>query len=258
MCKHRILLLAVTWVSVTQGDSVRRKSASRLAPTSERVGPPSGAQFFPIPVIPLPEGVLHKLKPGKRPRPTGPPPPPPLKPEDIHTFPQVVETTTSTMLPLPALPITTLSSIRPQRPTTTTTTTAATTTTSTVRPSISSIPTPSPIIEHLATVTPIKSPSTIQFEIKDPSFLRALFNQSDDGSYYFDFEAVNSVAQREEGFLKEVEGLENPVVTKRGYYAFRSPEGLYFHVDYVADENGFRASSDLLPESPKISSTQGY
>nr|CAD7444455.1 unnamed protein product [Timema bartmani] len=157
MCKHRILLLAVTWVSVTQGDSVRRKSASRLTPTSERVGPPPGAQFFPIPVIPLPEGVLHKPKPGKRPRPTGPPPPPPLKPENIHTF-----------------------------------------------------------------------------------------------------EAVNSVAQREEGFLKEVEGLENPVVTKRGYYAFRSPEGLYFHVDYVADENGFRASSDPLPESPKISSTQGF
>nr|CAD7423101.1 unnamed protein product [Timema monikensis] len=248
MCKYGILLLALTWVLVTQGDSVRRKSASRLAPTSERVGPPPGAQFFPIPVIPLPEGVLNKPKPGKRPRPTGPPPPPPLKPEDIHTIPQVIETTTSTMRPLP---ITTLSSLRPQR-TTTTRTTTTTTTTSTERPSIPSVPTPSPIIEHLTTVTPIKSPSTIQFEIKDPSFLRALFNQSDDGSYFFDFEAVNSVAQREEGFLKNVEGLENPVVTKRGYYAFRSPEGLYFHVDYVADENGFRVSSDPLPESPKI------
>nr|CAD7195559.1 unnamed protein product [Timema douglasi] len=240
-----ILLLALTWVLVTQGDNVRRKSASKLAPTSERAGPPPGAQFFPIPVIPLPEGVLNKPKPGKRPRPTGPPPPPPLKPEDIHTFPQVIETTTSTMRPLP---ITTLSSVRPQR---------TTTTTSTVRP-ISSVPTPSPIIEHLATVTPIKTPSTIQFEIKDPSFLRALFNQSDDGSYFFDFEAVNSVAQREEGFLKKVEGSENPVVTKRGYYAFRSPEGLYFHVDYVADENGFRASSDPLPESPNIDSTEGF
>nr|CAD7568041.1 unnamed protein product [Timema californicum] len=72
------------------------------------------------------------------------------------------------------------------------------------------------------------------------------------------FEAVNSVAQREEGFLKKVEGSENPVVTKKGYYAFRSPEGLYFHVDYVADENGFRASNDPLLESPKIYPTEGF
>nr|CAD7269313.1 unnamed protein product [Timema shepardi] len=76
--------------------------------------------------------------------------------------------------------------------------------------------------------------------------------------YLSDFEAVNSVAQREEGFLKKVEGSENPVVTKKGYYAFRSPEGLYFHVDYVADENGFRASNDPLLESPKIYPTEGF
>jgi len=38
----------------------------------------------------------------------------------------------------------------------------------------------------------------------------------------------------------------------RGEYEFTSPEGVHVRVNYIADENGYQADSDLLPTPPPI------
>lgn len=62
---------------------------------------------------------------------------------------------------------------------------------------------------------------------------------------FFSFLAENSVQRTEWGLFKTVDGVEFPVHFKIGNYSFTSPEGVKYVVGYVADENGYRATTDV-------------
>lgn len=47
-------------------------------------------------------------------------------------------------------------------------------------------------------------------------------------------------------------GTDNEANTVRGSYSFQAPDGQIFTVNYIADENGFRAFGDHLPTAPPV------
>lgn len=64
--------------------------------------------------------------------------------------------------------------------------------------------------------------------------MRDTRDQSPAGSYHYEFETENGIQAREQS-----DGIQRAT----GFYEYQSPEGLNVRVDYVADENGFVASS---------------
>lgn len=52
----------------------------------------------------------------------------------------------------------------------------------------------------------------------------------------------------EQGRLITTNGGWEYVVAKTGSYSYISPEGIPISVDYIADENGFRAVGSFIPK----------
>ncbi|XP_002134826.1 pupal cuticle protein Edg-78E [Drosophila pseudoobscura] len=75
--------------------------------------------------------------------------------------------------------------------------------------------------------------------------IRSFVNElkQEDGSYNYQFETTNGIAQQEQGV--------------GGYYAsgssqYYSPEGQLIQLTYTADENGFQPQGEHLPTPPPI------
>ncbi|XP_017009414.2 pupal cuticle protein Edg-78E [Drosophila takahashii] len=75
--------------------------------------------------------------------------------------------------------------------------------------------------------------------------IRSFVNElkQDDGSYNYQFETSNGIAQQEQGV--------------GGYYAsgssqYYTPEGQLIQLTYTADENGFQPQGEHLPTPPPI------
>lgn len=68
------------------------------------------------------------------------------------------------------------------------------------------------------------------------------------------YNTYDGTSVSEQGVLRSAAdpttGAVNNVLVKQGSFEFTSPEGQRFKVDYVADENGFRATGDHLPVAP--------
>ena len=71
-----------------------------------------------------------------------------------------------------------------------------------------------------------------------------------DGTYNYAYETGNGIAASEQGVPKRVE--ENEPIIATGEYSYTSPEGQLIKVSYIADENGFQPSSDILPTTPEV------
>ena len=57
----------------------------------------------------------------------------------------------------------------------------------------------------------------------------------------------------ESGVQKQVGATpEESGTASRGSYSYTSPEGILFTVNWVADENGFRATGNHLPTPPPV------
>ncbi|CAL4086908.1 unnamed protein product, partial [Meganyctiphanes norvegica] len=65
------------------------------------------------------------------------------------------------------------------------------------------------------------------------------------GNYQHQFETENGIVVQEQGFAGSA-GQTN----MEGSYSFPLPDGSFAEVRYIADENGFRAESPLLPQAP--------
>ncbi|XP_063600753.1 cytadherence high molecular weight protein 1-like [Penaeus indicus] len=100
--------------------------------------------------------------------------------------------------------------------------------------------TPAPLPQqHQQDPSPSKSAPEIVPILKD---LRA---SPERGVYNMAIETGNGIK-----VLQQVAGNHEGSKTKGAYY-FTHPDGTVHKVTYVADENGFRPSSDLLPVAPK-------
>ncbi|XP_068226145.1 cuticle protein AM1199-like isoform X3 [Palaemon carinicauda] len=62
------------------------------------------------------------------------------------------------------------------------------------------------------------------------------------GEFAYTFEADNGISESRRGFLGSL-GQSN----MEGSFRFPLPDGTFAEVRYVADENGFRAESPLIP-----------
>ncbi|CAG7731467.1 unnamed protein product [Allacma fusca] len=72
------------------------------------------------------------------------------------------------------------------------------------------------------------------------------------GKYSLDMETSHGIKQSEQGQLRDVSASEGPVGVKTGSYSYTGPDKKVYTVNWVADENGFRATGDHLPTSPPI------
>ncbi|XP_063587521.1 cuticle protein AMP1A-like [Penaeus indicus] len=78
--------------------------------------------------------------------------------------------------------------------------------------------------------------------------LRDERGQEGDGSYNFEIETGNGISALEFGSPSDPEGA----VVVSGKYSYTAPDGTLIEVAYVANENGFQPSSDILPELPQF------
>lgn len=95
----------------------------------------------------------------------------------------------------------------------------------------------------LALATPVK---------QQVPLLQENFARDDHGQYSYNFLTGDGVARTEQGSLvPNADGTAN-VLVQRGGYRYALPTGELVEVNYIADENGFRASGTHLPTPPSV------
>ncbi|RZC39559.1 Chitin bind 4 domain containing protein, partial [Asbolus verrucosus] len=65
------------------------------------------------------------------------------------------------------------------------------------------------------------------------------------------YETENRISQQESGQLRNT-GTDHEANVVQGTYSYAGPDGVTYTVNYIADENGFRASGDHLPTPPPV------
>lgn len=65
-------------------------------------------------------------------------------------------------------------------------------------------------------------------------------------AYKFGYESANGIQVVEHGQVKN-EGQKDEANVAEGFYAYKGDDGKEYSVQYIADENGFRAVGDHLP-----------
>ncbi|KAF4520078.1 hypothetical protein B566_EDAN014183 [Ephemera danica] len=70
-----------------------------------------------------------------------------------------------------------------------------------------------------------------------------------DGSY--NYETADGTSAEEQGYLKNA-GSADEALVSQGSYSYTGPDGVLYTVNYIADENGFRAEGAHLPTPPPI------
>lgn len=68
---------------------------------------------------------------------------------------------------------------------------------------------------------------------------------------FYSFETENRISQQESGELRNA-GTDNEAVAVQGSYSYAGPDGATYTVNYIADENGFRADGAHLPTAPPV------
>ncbi|XP_026486142.1 endocuticle structural glycoprotein SgAbd-2-like [Vanessa tameamea] len=71
-----------------------------------------------------------------------------------------------------------------------------------------------------------------------------------DGSYQYSYETGNGIAAQEQGYLKNAGIKDAEAQVAQGSFSYTSPEGVPITLNYIADENGFRAEGAHLPTPP--------
>ncbi|KAJ1529799.1 hypothetical protein ONE63_006544 [Megalurothrips usitatus] len=70
------------------------------------------------------------------------------------------------------------------------------------------------------------------------------------GPYRLAYSTENGIQASEEGHL--IAGAEGGVIAAQGSYSYTGPDGVQYTVNYIADDNGFRAEGEHLPTPPPI------
>merc|ERR1712235_26946 len=92
------------------------------------------------------------------------------------------------------------------------------------------------------------------YEYKEPIAITKYGSVSDEtGKYSYNFEAANGIKMSEEGEQKHFgDKLEEGYGSvARGAYSYEM-DGVTYTVNWVADENGFQPTGDLLPVAPPM------
>ncbi|KAJ8955039.1 hypothetical protein NQ318_000471, partial [Aromia moschata] len=68
---------------------------------------------------------------------------------------------------------------------------------------------------------------------------------------HYRYQTENKISQQEQGHVQNAGGTQESTIV-HGSYTYEAPDGQTITVEYVADENGFRASGDHIPTPPPI------
>ncbi|KAF4523919.1 hypothetical protein B566_EDAN012270 [Ephemera danica] len=71
------------------------------------------------------------------------------------------------------------------------------------------------------------------------------------GQYRYSYATGNGINAQEQGYLKNP-GTNVEAQVMQGSYSYTGPDGVVYTVNYIADENGFRAEGAHLPTPPPI------
>ncbi|KAJ1529664.1 hypothetical protein ONE63_006424 [Megalurothrips usitatus] len=86
---------------------------------------------------------------------------------------------------------------------------------------------------------------------KPIAILRQVQDNSGLGDYKYAFETENGIQVQEEAVLKNA-GSKDEAKSAQGSYSYVGDDGQTYTVNWVADENGYRASGAHLPVAPEI------
>ena len=88
--------------------------------------------------------------------------------------------------------------------------------------------------------------------VERTDLLEENFIRDDHGQYSYNFLTGDGVARTEQGSLVPNADRTANVLVQRGGYRYYLPNGELVEVNYVADENGFRATGTHLPVAPEV------
>lgn len=69
---------------------------------------------------------------------------------------------------------------------------------------------------------------------------------------FFSYDTENGIAAEEEGHVKNLGNPQLEAMEARGGFRYTAPDNTPISLQYIADENGFRASGAHLPTPPPI------
>lgn len=78
------------------------------------------------------------------------------------------------------------------------------------------------------------------------------FTRDDHGQYSYNFLTGDGVARTEQGSLVPNADRTGNVLVQKGGYRYYLPTGELVEVNYIADENGFRATGTHIPVAPAV------
>lgn len=73
----------------------------------------------------------------------------------------------------------------------------------------------------------------------------------EDDSYHYSFETSNGIKAQSAGQLKSVD-KDSAAIVAQGDYSYTAPDGQEVKITYIADENGYQATGDAIPQPPAI------
>ncbi|XP_017838539.1 LOW QUALITY PROTEIN: cuticle protein CP14.6 [Drosophila busckii] len=81
--------------------------------------------------------------------------------------------------------------------------------------------------------------------------LKQNFDLNPDGSYQYNYETSNGIRADEAGYLKNP-GSQLEAQVMQGSYSYTGPDGVVYTINYIADENGYRAEGAHIPTPPPV------
>ncbi|ETN65342.1 cuticular protein 81, RR-1 family [Anopheles darlingi] len=85
----------------------------------------------------------------------------------------------------------------------------------------------------------------------------AVYEPNPDGSYIYSYETSNGIRAEQRGFLKNP-GTPGEAQVMQGSYSYTGPDGVVYTINYIADENGYRAEGAHIPSAPRYNPAARY
>ena len=96
-------------------------------------------------------------------------------------------------------------------------------------------------------MTAAAAPQYVRGSDVDAQVIRNEFEQVIDNSYRCEVETENGIYIQSQGESVPGDHPETGTMRVSGSYEYNAPDGQLIRVDWVADENGYRATSDVIP-----------
>ncbi|XP_053609604.1 larval cuticle protein LCP-17-like [Plodia interpunctella] len=81
--------------------------------------------------------------------------------------------------------------------------------------------------------------------------VRSSYENSPEGNFQSSFETSNGIASQVEGVVKNLNS-DNPTLEIKGQSSWTAPDGTPVQFSYLANEDGYQPTGNLIPVAPPI------